>query len=134
MASIITKYQHYHRLGHLAAILIRDKSIHSSLQLEDNGAAVNDMPASINGAKSLVAINGSMIPLDFRNGLAYLNLRPCTDAKFEELPHVIMTRDVAWTQLRYDSIPSTDNSLFREQHNPDPLHPDFNLMGELQTG
>ena len=67
----------------------RGKSIHSSLQLEDNGVSVNDRPVSLNGTQSLITEDGYAIPLDFKNGLAYLNLRPFTEDEFENLPHVI---------------------------------------------
>lgn len=92
---------------------------------------LNNRPVALNGAQSLVTIDGFAIPLDFRNGQTYLNLHPFMDSQFEELPHVIMTRDITWTPSRYDSTPSTGDTWFRQQHNPDPLHPGFNLIGEL---
>ena len=108
----------------------RGKSIHSSLQLEDNGVSVNDRPASLNGAQSLVTEDGYAIPLDFKNGLAYLNLRPFTTDEFETLPHVIMTRDIVWAPSRYDSSPSSNDKWFQESVNPPPLHPEFDFFGE----
>ena len=64
----------------------RGKSIHSSLQLEDNGVSVNDRPVSLNGTQSLTTEDGYAIPLDFKNGRAYLNLRPFTEDEFETYP------------------------------------------------
>ena len=64
----------------------RGKSIHSSLQLKDNGVTVNDRPMSLNGDQSLITADGYAIPLDFKNGRAYLNLRPFTEDEFETYP------------------------------------------------
>ena len=57
--------------------------------------------------QSLITDDWYAIPLDFRNGLAYLNMCPFTDDELENLPHVIMTRDAVWSPSQYDSIPSS---------------------------
>ena len=108
----------------------RGKSIHSSLQLDDNGVKVNAPPVSLNGEQSLLTDDGYAIPLDFNNGLNYLNLRPFTDDELETQPHVIMTRNMVWSPSRYDDIPSSSDSWFQEQATPSPLHCDFNLFEE----
>ena len=73
---------------------------------------------------------GYAIPLDFRNGLVYLNLRPFTDNELEAPPHVIMTHGNVWSPSRYDSTPSSKDTWFQEQADPPPLHHDSNLFGE----
>ena len=47
----------------------RGKSIHSSLQLEDNKIQVNDRCSINQGHQSLTTPDGYAIPLDFKNGL-----------------------------------------------------------------
>ena len=109
----------------------RGKSIHSSLQMEDNKIQVNDRCSVNQGHQSLITVDGYAIPLDFRNGLAYLNIRPFTKDEWSELPHVIMTRDVLWRPSKYDSRPSRNESWFDDQNNPYPLHPGFDFSGDL---
>ena len=72
------------------------KSIHSSLQIEDNNVTVNDRPIRLRGDQSLTTSEGYILPLDFKRGLAYLNI------------HVsyIKTQDIPWVPSRYDASPS----------------------------
>jgi len=109
----------------------RGKSIHSSLQLEDNKIQVNDRCSINQGHQSLATLDGYAIPLDFKNGLAYLNIRPFTKEEWNELPHVVMTRDIVWKPSKYDSRPSRDKSWFDGRNNPYPLHPGFDFSGDL---
>ena len=66
-----------------------------------------------------------------KNGLAYLNIRTFTKEEWNELSHVVMTRDVIWKPSKYDSSPSRDESWFDGRNNPYPLHPGFDLSGDL---
>ena len=75
-------------------------------------------------------MDGYALPLDFVNGLAYLNIRPFTDDEWNTLPHVTMSRDVPCSPRQYDSAPSEDESWFERQDDPPPLHDWFNLHGE----
>ena len=109
----------------------RGKSIHSSLQLEDNKIQVNDRCSINHGNQSLATPDGYAIPLDFKNGLAYLNIRPFTKKEWNELPHVVMTRDIVWKPSKYDSRPSRDESWFDGRNDPLPLHPGFDFNGDL---
>ena len=81
----------------------RGKSIHSALQLEDNGVKVDDRPARLGGKQQLKTLQGYVLPLDFKRGLAYLKLRRYRDDEYLCLPHVYMTRDTPWFPARYDS-------------------------------
>ena len=44
------------------------------------------------------------MPLEFKNGLAYLRCRKPTNDELNSLPHVIMTSDVDWDPSFYDNI------------------------------
>jgi len=125
-----TQRGHVLLIFHQYAYHGRGKSIHSSLQLEDNQVTVNDRAATLNGAQSLVTNDGYAIPLDFRNGLPYLNIRPFTDDELTTLPQVIMTRDITWSPSQYDSRPSEDPNWFNNQDDPPPLHEGFDFNGE----
>ena len=65
------------------------KSIHSSLQMEDNNMTVNDRPIRLRGDQSLT-------PPPARD----------TFYEFLRLPHVYMTRDIPWVPSRYDASSS----------------------------
>ena len=94
-----------------------DTTVHSCLQLEDNGIQVHDTPSKppeyydldtleekeedTSGA-SIILPEGYTIPLIFKNGLAYLQLRKFTAEEFETLPHVTATRPGPWDPSKYD--------------------------------
>ena len=94
---------------HQYAYYAQERLIHSSLQLEDYNITVNDHPHSLGGSQSLTNSNGLVIPLEFVNGLAHLNLRPYTDDEFLALPHIVMTRNTPWSPRIYDSTNHTAN-------------------------
>ena len=76
-------------------------SIHSSLQLEDNRITVDDRPTTLGGSQSIRTPSGRVLPLEFCNGLARLPLRPYTNAEFDCMPHIVMTRDTHWSPHVY---------------------------------
>ena len=94
--NVILIFNQYAQDGH-------GNSIHSALQLEDNDIKVDDRPLTLGGTQSLVTAEGYTIPLNFNNGLAHMNLRPFTNDEWITLPHVTMTRNLAWTPHQYDS-------------------------------
>jgi hypothetical protein len=85
------------------ALLGKGKSILSCLQMEAYGADINDRPRSLPGGKQRILIDGYQIPLDFKNGLAYLRCRKPTAAELGLLPTVLMTSDVDWDPSIYDT-------------------------------
>jgi hypothetical protein len=48
------------------------------------------------GLQRIQTMDGYVFPLSIRDGLPYLDMRPCTDVKYELPPHVILTSDVDW--------------------------------------
>ena len=81
------------------------KTIHSKIQLRDNGCAVYDEPESLDGKQCLITLEGHNIPIDFENGLAYIKMT-YPDEEDLKLPTIIMTRDVPWDPKRYDQAKS----------------------------
>jgi hypothetical protein len=57
---------------HQMALLGKGKSILSCLQMEADGADINDCTSTLHGGKQRILMDGYLIPLDFNNGLAYL--------------------------------------------------------------
>ena len=49
------------------------KTIHSCVQMEDNGVIVDDRHPKANGTHCLTTSEGYKIPLSFRRGLPYMN-------------------------------------------------------------
>jgi hypothetical protein len=80
---------------HQYAYTGKGKSIHSSLQLEWFKNDVNEKSIKVNGGlQRIQTLDGYIIPLNIKSGLAYLTMRPNTDKEWDTLPHVIMTADV----------------------------------------
>ena len=81
---------------HQYAIYGKGKSIHSSPQLEHYGIKVDDRSLKVGGGQRITTLEGYVIPLQFRNGLAYFETKKPTDNDLEEYPHVILTSDTDW--------------------------------------
>ena len=90
---------------HQMALLGKGKSILSCLQMEAYGADINDRSRLLPGGKQGILMDGYQMPLEFKNGLAYLRCRKPTDEELCSLPHVIMmTSDIDWDPSLYDNI------------------------------
>ena len=81
---------------HQYAIYGKGKSIHSSPQLEHYGIKVDDRSLKVGGGQRITTLEGYVIPLQFRNGLAYFETKKPTDNDIEEYPYVILTSDTDW--------------------------------------
>ena len=65
---------------HQYACIPDGRTIHSSIQLEDFKNAVNEKPCKVTGIRqSIETVDGHNFPLRFKNGLAYMDIRPFTD-------------------------------------------------------
>jgi len=72
-------------------------TILSALQMERFGIDVNDRSFDTPGGRqALTTPDGYVIPLQFRNGLPYMDMHPPTDQELADLPHVVLTADVDW--------------------------------------
>jgi hypothetical protein len=47
-------------------------------------------------------IDGYQLPLDFKNGLPYLQCLKPTEDELSSLPHIVMTSDMEWDPSKYD--------------------------------
>ena len=89
---------------HQYAYYGKDKSIHSSGQLEHYGNYVNDKSHKIQGGKQLIkTLDGYLFPVQIKSGLPYLNIRPPTDEELKDLPSVVMTSAQTWDPKILDS-------------------------------
>jgi hypothetical protein len=90
---------------HQYALLKKRPNIHSPCQLEWYKNDVNDKSInSTGGLLRILTVDGYIIPLNIKDGLACLSIRPYTDHEWDNLPHVILTSEIEWdpSVLDYD--------------------------------
>ena len=81
---------------HQYAYYGKGKTIHSCGQWEHNGNAIDDRSVNVGGKQRITTADGYVIPLQVRNGLPYIDMRPPTDDELAKLPHIIVTSDMPW--------------------------------------
>jgi hypothetical protein len=96
--------------------------------MEHYGSEINDKSLRLPGGKQQIVMDGYQIPLMFRNGLAYLQCCPPTDAEVDLLPHLIMMADVDWDPTLYDNVISDLHKLY-DQDIDDVPHGNFDAHG-----
>jgi hypothetical protein len=102
-------------------------TIHSS-----SGNDVNDRSIKIEGGRQrLTTPDGYIIPIDVRRGLPYITMRPFTDKEFEELPHVVWTREDDWDPTSLDSVISDDPNWYNAEPSPPLPDPMYDEYGEF---
>ncbi|MFM8622458.1 MAG: hypothetical protein ACKOB3_03670, partial [Holophagaceae bacterium] len=88
---------------HQLAGVQKGPSILSAAQLESYYNKVNERSLLFDRNGQLIVTNdGFELPLNMRNGLAYLDMRPFTDLEWDTYPHVVMTSDVNWDPSTLD--------------------------------
>ncbi len=95
---------------HQYGISGRGHTIHSAVQFEAFENEVDDRSKRVGGKQRIVTADGYVIPLDIRDGLPYLEMRPFTKQEYELLPHVILTSDERWNPGSLDSIITDTNN------------------------
>jgi len=88
---------------HQYAYLGKGKTIHSSVQIKYYKNNVDDKSSKVGGKQRIVTLDGYIIPLNIRNGLAYMDMSMPTDKEFSTLPHVVLTSDSNWDPTILDS-------------------------------
>jgi hypothetical protein len=81
---------------HQYALLGEGHSIHAPSQLEWYGNDVNDKTIHVGGLQRIQTPGGYIIPLQFKDGLAYMDIRPYSDAEWGSLPHILLTDENEW--------------------------------------
>jgi hypothetical protein len=82
---------------HQYALLNKGSTIHSPCQLEWYKNDVNDKSIHVpGGLQRLQTLDGYIIPLCIKDGLARLQIRPYTNHEWDTLPHVILTSELEW--------------------------------------
>ena len=98
---------------HQYAYTGKGKSIHSCIQLEHFKNDVNDKSVKVPGGLQWIqTLDGYVIPLNIKNGLAYLDIRPYTDEEFDKLPSVILTDESTWDTTVLDHNLTDDEQWY----------------------
>lgn len=100
---------------HQLAGLQKGPTILSAAQMEAYYNIVNERSLRFDPKGQLIVTNdGFELPLNIRNGLAYLDIRPFTDGEWDSLPHVTMTSDIAWDPSVLDGeFPAGDDAFLK---------------------
>jgi len=88
---------------HQYAYTGKGKSIHSSRQMESFKQLVYDKSIKVGGKQRIETTDGYIIPINFRNGLPFISLRPYKDKEWNDLPHVTITADMDWDSIVLDN-------------------------------
>lgn len=107
-------------------------TVHSVNQLLNFGVLVDPVPKRFGGKQRIRTSSGHVIPLNIRNGLAYMDMSPPSDVDMDQCVHVLLTSDVPWNPNLLD-----DEYLVEDVHTDEfDLVPDYgadtvNDYGEL---
>ena len=115
---------------HQYAYVGKGKTIHSSGQLEAHKQGVHDKSIKVGGKQRIETLDGYIIPLNIRQGLPYMSIRPYTDAEWDNLPHVILTADIDWNPSILDHEQEDNEEWFNAMEDlpnltPDPLFDEY---------
>ena len=81
---------------HQYALHGKGQTIHSPGQFEWYKIVIDDKSIHVGGLQRIKTLDGYIIPLTIKNGLARLEIRPYTDHEWDTLPHVILTSEDNW--------------------------------------
>ncbi len=88
---------------HQYAYMGRGPTIHSSAQIEHFGNVVDDRSARVKGKQCIVTLDNILIPLNIRNGLAYISMSKPTKYDMDKYVHAVLTSDVDWNPCCIDN-------------------------------
>jgi hypothetical protein len=88
---------------HQYADIKTGRSIQSSGQLEHFKNRVFDQSIKVDGLQCIITPYSRVIPLDVKNGLPYMKIRPYTDEEWDSLSHITMTGDNPWNPKCLDA-------------------------------
>ena len=85
----------------------------------------------VGGKQQLKMIDGFVIPLNIRCGLAYMDMHPYMDKEWDELPHIHITREEDWDPSVLNHEQSDDQDWYDQQPSMPLLFPMFDEHGDL---
>jgi hypothetical protein len=97
---------------HQYALFGKGTSIHSPGQFEYYKNDVNDKSVHVGGLQRIKTLDGYTIPLNIKNGLARMELRPYTNKEWDTLPHVFLTGELDWDPSVLDHNVTDDEQWY----------------------
>ena len=98
---------------HQYAYTGKGKTIHSCGQLEWYKNDVNDRSIKVQGGlQRILTLDGYAIPINIKDGLPCVTIRPYTDLEWDTLPHVVLTSDVDWDPTVLDHTLDDDEQWY----------------------
>ena len=97
---------------HQYALFGKGTTIHSPGQFEYYQNDVNDKSVHVGGLQRIHTLEGYTIPLNIKNGLARMTLRPYTDKEWDEFPHVFLTGELEWNPSVLDHALTDDEQWY----------------------
>ena len=85
----------------------KGRTVHSKTQLTDFGCAVFDDVTD--PTPSVVTPEGYVVPLEIRDGLHYMKMKPATEEDMSTLPTVYFCSDEPWNPSKYDRSIDLEN-------------------------
>ena len=83
---------------------------------------VNDKSIKVKGGRQIITTNDGYIhPLDIKDGLPYIKIRPFTDDEWDNLPHVVWTSDVDWDPSILDYSFKETDAWYDAQSDVNPI-------------
>ena len=120
----------YHQTG---------RTIHSVPQVEHFDISVDCKSRLKSGMQRIVTLDGWVIPLHIRNGLAHMDMRPPTEKEMAKYPHVIFTSDDTWDPRVLDdetdlNVLNDNLVLIHESSDTDIAHEEYNMSRSSGNG
>jgi hypothetical protein len=97
---------------HEMALLGKNRSILSCIQMASHGPNIKEKPHLFPGGKQHILMNSYQLPMDINNGLGYLVCCPNLPLELETLPHIIMTADVDWNPSTFNKYSDNGEALY----------------------
>ena len=115
---------------HQHAYAGKGKSIHSSGQLEHFKQNVDDRAIKNGGEQRIVTNDGHVAPLNMRDGLTCVNMRPYTDDEESKYPKVVVTSNNEWNPEALDQEIDDEDEEWHDAQEDMPLpHKLFDIEG-----
>ena len=114
---------------HQYALYGKGTTIHSPGQFEHYKNDVNDKSVHVGGLQRIKTLDGYTIPLNIKNGLARMHMRPYTDEEWDTLPHVFLTGELEWNPSVLDHT-ITDDEQWYDALDSLESDPNANLFDE----
>ena len=114
---------------HQYAYVGKGTSIHSSPKIEAYHNKVDDRAIKLGGTQSITTLDGYVIPLNAKNALMRMKLRPYTNIEWNDLPHVILISDSTWNPSTLDLNIDQDDEWY-DSISDDVEYPSQQLFDE----